>query len=643
MTNYYRYKLCNNASRTVRKRELVKFTLVEYLLATTPEKPLLPEESNAIVKRVLSENWKLYRTQYFIAFLFLGAVAASTAFVAYIVKNITNDVFVKQDLDAAFYIAIAILAVFTIRGLATYGYLNVLGKIGNNIVARYQRRIFDHLLYLGVQFHKSNRSSYIVGQINQNIIAMRTMMNDIVVVFARDLFTLVALIIVMLIQDWHMTVVSISVMPIIIYIMSRYVRRIRKVAKQEVDLNARVNSSLIENSQGMEIVKAFTMEDQMAAKMLYLTEQAEIRSNKIVKLNAKTKPPTEILAGFAIAGVVAYGGYRVAELGHDAGGMFSFLTAAMLAYEPARKLASFRVSFERSLVNARMLYEILDTPPRQSDKTDAKELEITKGEMEFVHTKFSYQNNEPIVQDVSIKAGSGKTIALVGSSGGGKSTLILLAQRFFDLDSGQILIDGQDIADVTAKSLRQNIAYVSQQPILFEGSILENIRYGRSKATDDEVLAAAKLAQAHKFIQNQPSGYDTMVGEMGGNLSGGQRQRLSIARAFLRDAPILLLDEATSALDNESELLVQQALDKLVKGRTTIVVAHRLSTIRNADRIYVIEGGSVAQQGTHTSLMSKKTGTYAKLHGIGTMTVANNPATRKKTTMKKPPVKRKSA
>ena len=612
-------------------------------MAKIPEKILSSNESTAIVKRVLSENWALYRKQYFIAFIFLASVAASTAFVAYIVKNITNDVFVKQDLDAAFYIALAIFAVFTIRGIATYGYLTVLGKIGNNIVARYQRRIANHLSHLGVQFHKSNRSAYIVGQINQNIIAMRTMMNDIVIVFARDLFTLIALVIVMLWQDWHMTVVALSVMPVIIYIMSRYVRRMRQAAKQEVDLNARVTSSLIENSQGMEIVKAFTMEDQMAEKMRHLTEQAEMRSNKIVKLNAKTKPPTEILAGFAIAGVVAYGGYRVAELGHDAGGMFSFLTAAMLAYEPARKLASFRVSFERSLVNARMLYEILDTPPRQSDKTDASEIKISKGEIEFILTRFTYQDNEPILRDVSLKAESGKTTALVGPSGGGKSTLILLAQRFFDLQSGKILIDGQNIADVSAKSLRTNIAYVSQTPIMFEGSILENIRYGRRDATNDEVIKAAKQAQAHNFILEQPQGYDTAVGEMGGNLSGGQRQRLSIARAFLRDAPILLLDEATSALDNESELLVQQALDTLVKGRTTIVVAHRLSTIRNADRIYVIEKGSVTQEGTHATLINKKSGTYAKLHGIGAMTVAKKPAIRKKNVAKKPPVKRKTA
>lgn len=565
---------------------------------------------------MISENWKLYFRRYLLAFACLAAVAGSTAYVAYIVKNITNDVFVRQDLNAAFYIAVSIFLVFTVRGLATYGYMVILGNIGNNIVARYQRRVFDHLLRLGISFHKSNRSAYIVGQINQNIIAMRTMMNDIVIVFARDLFTLVALVIVMIIQDWYMTVISLTVMPVIIYIMSRYVRRMRKAAKQEVDLNARVTSALVENSQGMEIVKGFTMEDQMIAKMKDLTSRAEMRSNRIVQLNAKTKPPTEILAGFAIAGVVAYGGYRVAELGHDAGGMFSFLTAAMLAYEPARKLASFRVSFERSLVNARMLYEILDTPPRQADKLDAVALEPTNGDVQFDHVTFSYQGSEKILDDISILARSGKTTALVGPSGGGKSTMISLVQRFYDLDEGEIRIGEQNIADVTAHSLRQCIGYVSQQPILFEGTILENIRFGRPDATDDEIYEAARQAQAHDFILEQPQGYQTPVGEMGGNLSGGQRQRLSIARAFLRDAPILLLDEATSALDNESEQLVQQALEKLVEGRTTIVVAHRLSTIRNADKIYVIENGRVTQEGKHATLIRKRSQTYARLHGI---------------------------
>jgi len=585
-------------------------------MARKPTRKEQEEPSLAVLGRVLSENARRYARQYVIAFFFLALVAAATAFPAWIVRDIVNDVFRDQDLQAAYLIAGALFLAFTVRGLATYGYLYALGRIANNIVARYQRRIFDHLLNLGIGFHKSNRSAYLVGQINQNIIGMRGMLNDIVIVFARDLFTLVALICVMVLQDPYMSVLSLAVLPIIVFIMQRYVRRIRKVAKQEIDLNARVTSSIVENSQGMEIVKAFTMEGQMAQKMRDLTTQAEKRSNRIVQLNALTKPPTEILAGFAIAGVIAFGGYRVAELGHDAGGLLSFLTAAMLAYEPARKLASFRVSFEKSLVNARMLYALLDEPPRQADKENAKALEISAGQIDFENVHFAYLDGERVLDGVSIHARPGETVALVGPSGGGKSTMIALIQRFFDVGGGDIRIDGVNIADVTAASLRQQIAYVSQQPMLFEGSIRENIRFGRPDATDMEVTEAAKLAQAHDFIMDQPKGYETPVGELGGNLSGGQRQRLSIARAFLRNAPVLLLDEATSALDNESEHLVQEALDRLQKGRTTIVVAHRLSTIRKADRIYVIEKGKVVEEGTHTSLMENRDGTYARLHDI---------------------------
>ncbi|MEM9279106.1 MAG: ABC transporter ATP-binding protein [Pseudomonadota bacterium] len=574
------------------------------------------DESLAVVKRVLSENWRTYVSRYVLAFLLLAVVAASTAYPAWIVRDVINEVFEKKNLDVAYILAFAIFAAFTIRGLATYGYMYVLGKIANNIVARYQRRVFAHLMNLGVSFHKSNRSAYLVGQINQNILGMKAMMNDIIVVFARDLFTLIALVTVMVVQDPVMSLLSLVVLPVIAFVMSRYVRRIRTVAKQEVDLNARVTSSIVETSQGMEIVKSFTMEDQMVAKMQDLTEQAEKRSNRIVQLNAKTKPPTEILAGFAIAAAIAFGGYRVAELGDDPGSLMSFLTAAMLAYEPARKLASFRVQFEKSVVNARMLYELLDTPKRQADKHSATGLNIDKGKIEFRDISFSYQGGDNVLQKINISAEPGKTTALVGPSGGGKSTLISLAQRFFDPDSGEIRIDAQNISDVTARSLRKSIAYVSQQPIMFEGTIRENIRFGRPEASDEEVVEAAKLAQAHEFILEQPQGYDTLVGELGGNLSGGQRQRLSIARAFLRDAPILLLDEATSALDNESEQMVQHALDKLVKGRTTIVIAHRLSTIRSANKIYVIEDGKVTQEGTHANLLKKKTGTYARLHGI---------------------------
>jgi len=583
-------------------------------LAKSEQIPETTDETLITVKRVIRENWRRYFKQYLLAFALLAAVAGATAFPAWIIRDIVNDVFVQQDLKAAYFIAVAVFIAFAVRGFATYGYLYVLGKIGNNIVATYQRKVFAKLLSLGVEFHKSNRSSYLVGQINQNIIGMRTMLNNIITMFARDLFTLVALIAVMIIQDPAMSIISVAVLPIIALIMGKYVRRIRKVAREEVDLNARVNSAFIENSQGMEIVKSFTMEEHMSQKLHDLTAAAEQRSNRIVQLNAKAKPPTELLAGFAIASVVAFGGYRVAEQGHDVGSLLSFLTAAMLAYEPARKLASFRVQFEKNVVNARMLFELLDLPPRQADRSDAKPIAFNTPEIVFDDVHFSYQDDEPILQGISIQAKAGQTTALVGPSGGGKSTMIALVQRFFDLQDGQIQIDGEDITNVTAASLRKSIAYVSQQPILFEGSILENIRLGLPDASDEEVFEAARQAQAHEFILEQPEGYDTLVGELGGNLSGGQRQRLSIARAFLRNAPILLLDEATSALDNHSERLVQEALEKLVKGRTTIVIAHRLSTIRDADKIYVIENGKVTQEGKHATLMKKKTGTYARLH-----------------------------
>jgi len=292
----------------------------------------------------------------------------------------------------------------------------------------------------------------------------------------------------------------------------------------------------------------------------------------------------------------------------------------MLAYEPARRLAAFRVQFEKSLVNARMLYELLDTPARQADKPGSVEFKVGDAEIVFDNVSFSYGNGEKVLEGVSFRALPGKTTALVGPSGGGKSTIINLMQRFYDLDSGHILVDGQDIADVKVASLRRSVAYVSQQPVLFEGTIAENIRYARPEATREEVEEAARQAQAHDFIMELPKGYDTEVAEMGNNFSGGQRQRLSIARAILRNAPILLLDEATSALDNESEKLVQGALDTLMKGRTTIVVAHRLSTIRDAHTIVVINRGKVVEQGSHATLIKHRTGLYSRLHRIGAAT-----------------------
>ena len=574
-------------------------------------------QAQAIVRRVIRENWRHYRSRYALAILCMVVVAATTAYSAYIIKDIVNEVFDKKQLEMAWLVSGIVLGVFVLKGVAGFGQDVILNRIGNNIIARYQKRAYDQMLRLGVGFYHDTRSAYLVGQISQNIAGLRNLLNQIITVVARDFLTLVGLIFVMIWQDPMMTLGSLIVLPVAGYVISRYVKKMKTLSRKEVNLNARVNSAMIETAQGITVLKAFTMEEAMEAKVGSLIHQAEKQSNRIALVNARTRPLTETLGGIAIAGAIAFGGWRVITHGGNPGALLSFLAAAMLAYDPARRLAAFRVQFEKSLVNARMLYELLDTPPRQADKPDARDIVVDKGEVVLEEVSFSYGDAETVLSAISLRAQAGKTTALVGPSGGGKTTIINLIQRFHDLDSGRIVVDGQDIADIAVASLRRHISYVSQQPILFEGSIADNIGYGRPGASRAEIEAAAKLAQAHEFIVALPDGYDTEVGEMGANFSGGQRQRLSIARAVLRDAPILLLDEATSALDNESEKLVQQALDQLMKGRTTIVVAHRLSTIRNADRIVVIDGGRVIEEGDHATLVGKQEGLYSRLYRLG--------------------------
>ncbi len=570
-----------------------------------------------IVQRIISENFALYRKSYVLAIACMMVVAGTTAYSAYIIKDVVNEVFDDKNLAAAYTIAGIILLIFFVKGMAGFGQEVLLKRVANNIVARYQKRAYDHLLHLGIGFYSETRSAYLIGQINQNISGIGNLLNALVTVFARDLLTLISLIFVMIYQDALMTFGSLVVMPVAAYVISRYVKKVKKLSRKEVNVNARVVSSMVETAQGIPVVKAFTMESQLQEKVDNLINTAEKQANTIALVNARTKPLTETLGGFAIAGAVAFGGWRVIALDGNPGALLSFLTAAMLAYDPARRLASFRVQFEKSLVNARMLYELLDTPPRQADVPDAAEPVINKGEIEFDHVNFSYLPGEPVLHDVSFVAQAGKTTALVGPSGGGKSTIVHLMLRFHDLADGQIRIDDQDIAKLKVKSLRKQISYVSQNPVLFEGTVADNIRFGRPEATQEEIEDAARLAQAHDFVMGMTNGYDTPVGELGSNLSGGQRQRLSIARAILRNAPILLLDEATSALDNESEQLVQTALEELMKNRTTLVIAHRLSTIQNADTIMVIDKGRISETGDHASLISSDDSTYAKLHKMG--------------------------
>ncbi|CAN7321167.1 ABC transporter ATP-binding protein [Rhizobium sp. LjRoot98] len=574
------------------------------------------ETITSVLKRVIAENGRAHLRGYIFAIICLAVVAGTTAFTAWIMESVVNEAFANKRADIVVYICGAIFLAFVLRGFATYGQAVALSKIGNNIVASYQRRLYSHLMALSVGYFSDTRSARISAQISQNVSGIRDVLNMTVTSLARDFLTLVALIGVMISKDWLLTLIVFVVAPPLLIGLRYISRRLRQATRESVEINSHVLGAMQETIQGITIVKAFTMEDQLRTKVETIIDRAENRANRIARLSERTAPMTETFAGFAIASVLAYAAFRSIYDDVQPGAFFSFVTALLMAYDPARRLARLQVSLERAVVNARMIYEILDMVPHQRDLPDARPLQLAAAAIEFKNVRFSYNNGDEILKGVSFVAEGGKTTALVGPSGAGKSTVISLIPRFYDPSGGEILIDGQDIAHVTKQSLRNGLAYVSQQPYLFEGSIRDNIRYGRPTATDAEVEEAAKLAYAHDFIRMQPQGYDTAVGENGVTLSGGQRQRLSIARALVRNAPILLLDEATSALDTESEAAVQKALDHAMSGRTVVVIAHRLSTVVNADKIIVMKDGIVAEEGTHEALARRSDGLYARLHNL---------------------------
>nr|WP_244404270.1 ABC transporter ATP-binding protein [Fulvimarina pelagi] len=571
-----------------------------------------------LLKRMFAENGHLFVRQYSIAIACLVLVAATTAFLAWVMRDVIDQIFVLGNRAAIVTLPIVVFLTFVVRGLATYGQGVILARIGNNIVARYQRRLFEKLTELSVDFFTDNRSAQLAARINQNVSGIRETLNLTITSLARDLLSLIFLVGVMLYQDPLLSGIALLAAPPIAFMIASLARKLRVATREVIEVNSRVLGSMQEAAQGITVLKAFTMEEPLKQRLETLVTTAEQRSNRIASITERTTPVTEIVAGLAIAGVIAYSGYRAIVYGYSPGAMFAFITALLLAYDPARRLARLQVQLERAMVNASMIYEILDIEPRQADAPHARPLKIEAGEIAFRNVTFGYHTGEPVLKDISFVAPAARTTALIGASGGGKSTIISLIQRFYDVGSGEITVDGTDIRMVTKKSLRGQIAYVPQAPYLFDGTIRDNIRLGRPDASDADIESAAREAQAEEFILRQPLGYDTPLGENGVTLSGGQRQRLSIARALVRNAPILLLDEATSALDTRSETLVQEALENAMKNRTTIVVAHRLSTIVNADQILVVDGGEIVEGGTHDELVDKPKGLYARFYALQT-------------------------
>lgn len=542
-------------------------------------------------------------------------VAATTSLSAWIMRDIVNSVYLKQGFDVVLEIALAVAAIFIIKGLATFVQSYYLSKAGNSIVAEQQRKIYDRLLKQGVSFFQNLPSSELLVRVTYNAQAARSVIDTIVTSFVRDLFSLIGLIIVMFAQNFLLSAISMIIGPIAIFSVRLVLRRVRKIMEAELASLGEIVNVVQETSIGVRVIKAFSLEKLMRQRMNKAVSDVEHRANGIAKLEAATSPIMETLSGLAIAVVIAVSGYTVLEKGGSPGDLMAFITALLLAYEPAKRLARMRVQIEGGMIGVRMMFEVLDAPLTLTEKNDALPLPKASGDVELKNVSFEYVADQPVLKDVSVLFEGGKMTALVGPSGSGKSTIINLMMRLYDPQNGAVEINGMDLRDVSFASLREHVSYVGQETFLFSGTVKHNISVGRDNATDEEIIAAAKAANAHDFIMKMPNGYDTKLGENGSGLSGGQRQRVAIARAMLRDADILILDEATSALDSESEALVRDALERLTLNKTSIVIAHRLSTINRADKIVVMDNGEVVEQGSRRELLATD-GLYKRLHSI---------------------------
>ncbi len=567
--------------------------------------PIFRSKNSQLILRLFGDQGRKHAKGYFLAISMMAVVAGATFLSAWIMKPIIDKIFIEKNLHAMWAIGGAIVVIYIAKGLATYGQQVAMARIANNIIAEIQTRIFDKMLAMDLSFFDARHSTEFIAR--QSFIAgsASAVLSLIITALGRDVLTMLSLIVNMFIQDPLMALLALVIMPGAVFGVRTLGSRVKSVVMREFQGYSEILETLQETAQGIRVVKAFTLEPLMRERQQASIVSFERAANKLSRVGAKSSPLMETLGGLTIALVVVYGGHSVIVGGAQPGSFFSFLTALLLAYEPAKRVARLHIDLTQNLTGVGMLYEFLDEELTERETNDEPELQVTAGRIEFSDVRFSYREGEAVLDGLNLVAEPGQTTALVGRSGGGKTTTMSMLPRFYEPTSGAIFIDGENIAKFSRASVRRHMAYVGQDTFLFKGSVHDNIASGRRGATEDQIVAAAKAAHAHEFIMGFERGYDSPCGEHGAQLSGGQRQRIAIARAFLKDAPIILLDEATSALDTESERAVQDALKSLCAGRTTLVIAHRLSTIANAERICVIEGGQVREFGTQDELLAK--------------------------------------
>jgi subfamily B ATP-binding cassette protein MsbA len=557
-----------------------------------------------------------YRFRLAMAFVCSALVAALTGAYAWLVRPVLDDIFIKKDEWMLMALPVAIIVVAILKGLFNYGQSYLMNYVGNKAVADVREDLFLQFMRLPVRFHDANNSGRLLSRVFNDVSWMANAVAGVLRDLCQQGLTFIAMIGVIFYQNWRLATASIIVIPLSAYTMIRMGHRLRRLATSGQENIGDMTSVVQETLTGIRIVKAFGQEEAEGSRFRNSNKAYFGTSMKAIQVSSLASSHMEVIGVFGVAAIIWYGGYLVIHGTMTPGAFFSFLAAMFMAYTPIRRLSGASNTIQQALSAAERVFEVLDLPTEQALDKGRTELPPISRVLEFRNVTFRYEGSErPALAGVTLSVETGRVLALVGSSGSGKSTLVSLVPRFYDPTEGAVLIDGRDVRTCTLRSLRRQIGIVSQDTVLFDETVKNNIAYGRAGATEEEIVEAAKAAYAHVFIQRLPDGYRTIIGERGVKLSGGERQRLAIARAILRDPPILILDEATSSLDSESERIVQLALANLMKNRTTLVIAHRLSTVQNADCIAVLDRGRVAEIGPHGELLQRG-GLYKRLHAI---------------------------